>query len=783
MSKSPRKQPVHKLSFKTKELISTPIVSERQSPKKIFEEKEFLSKEAYFEKIKQILLKTQRSQIELFLLQKYLSTLPSLMSILSESPGNIENLLSTIALQLKYERIPSNTIICRLGEKGNKFYIILKGTVSILIPKEIIINMTLFQYVQHLLLLLICEEKELLSMTIKQNKFIYSIEIDMLNQFIQHYQKINVAFLTFDGVEVLQLKNFVGMTIANHYSLSVRTVSEYIKESDPQLGNTTNKNNSELLKSNLSKSVSLYVYFEVTKLMSGGTFGERALITSKNKRTATILSEPGVSLGILTRKGFDLCIKDIQKKIQHGNIHFFQSFKIFSTLSWYLFSSKFLNFFKLQTLKQNEMLIKENNDSNEIFFVREGEFEVTAKMDEDDIEYYINLLKHKRRYRVNNSSDLKKKLLRIALFKEKDIIGLDDMTHHGKYIFSVRCISFKAIVFGIEVKAFETIAHKIKDVFDSLKEFIAVRKDMFLSRLESYRYILSTQTSDKEIRHNTPLDRVRDCFSARPKSINREKINQKTQMTPIKNKQLFLETIAKTESKNVVHLKPYITTTSTANKNNDYCELNNINDHCHKEDNVDEKQLITVSLKPEILQYKSRNNRPLSQCDTYTLTTTNLITMTNNNNNNNDCGLGIRDTKRLKLSIQFSQLTWKKTRRDKKPFSNYKPEKFLKQIVGTSYRKNDKKQLFLSDIIKQNHTKSISRDKETIINIIDFDKYDTQMTHSNSKPLELIDKPFLFHHKALSPKQLPLNYMEKAKPLRLSIKKKRSYTYTTNAHM
>ena len=82
-------------------------------------------------------LPKQRNNESLQHIISYLKSLPSFMNVISKEKNLkiSENLIEQISVHLRHEFIPKNNLVCRYGEKGEKFYIILKGRVNFLIPK------------------------------------------------------------------------------------------------------------------------------------------------------------------------------------------------------------------------------------------------------------------------------------------------------------------------------------------------------------------------------------------------------------------------------------------------------------------------------------------------------------------------------------------------------------------------------------------------------------------------------------------------------------------------
>ena len=140
-------------------------------------------------------LPKQRSKECLKYIISYLKSLPNFMNIISKEK-NIklsENLIEQISIHLRHEFIPKNNLVCRFGEKGEKFYIILKGKVIFLVPKPDKCYLNLEEYIIYLMQLRRNNELELLKNLIIQNKYYYQIDNDDFDFYIKNeyskYQK------------------------------------------------------------------------------------------------------------------------------------------------------------------------------------------------------------------------------------------------------------------------------------------------------------------------------------------------------------------------------------------------------------------------------------------------------------------------------------------------------------------------------------------------------------------------------------------------------------------
>ena len=74
---------------------------------------------------------TERTPEDIKNIKTYLSTLLYFHRLRTFDPNNIDNLLSNISKVIKYVSIPKNNYAIRIGDKGNTFYLILKGKVAL----------------------------------------------------------------------------------------------------------------------------------------------------------------------------------------------------------------------------------------------------------------------------------------------------------------------------------------------------------------------------------------------------------------------------------------------------------------------------------------------------------------------------------------------------------------------------------------------------------------------------------------------------------------------------
>lgn len=148
-----------------------------------------------------------RNKDELYFIEHYLMTFENVMKIMQQNnlgpAGN--DLPKKIARNMEIDIIPKDTIICKLGDNGDKFYVIFQGNVAILIPKETNAKMDINEYINYLKKLQNIGEYELAIKTIESNLHVYkNKEIIYLEADIKKYLYLNIENNKRENLSVIQ---------------------------------------------------------------------------------------------------------------------------------------------------------------------------------------------------------------------------------------------------------------------------------------------------------------------------------------------------------------------------------------------------------------------------------------------------------------------------------------------------------------------------------------------------------------------------------------------------
>lgn len=315
---------------------------------------------------------------------------------------NYEDLLFNIASALKYEKVPSDRIVCKYGDKGKKFYIILRGKCSILLPKAEKLYMTQDDFYSYILRLKKYKEKEMLKKVLINNKNVYPLEQDEISWLLGEIEtlkgRINSTafehylyrFANEECIEDIENLEFdIWKVFENEiYNFNVQRYEQKVVNADDYINKLLPKSSTSNAKE--GKQVEVFIYHNIISLKTGDKFGDLALTSSSQKRTATIITDIDSHFGILEKISFEKCLKDVSDRAKRWNMNFILSQKVFSSINPNIFQRNYFNNFVNKKLNRGDILIKEGQEADKIFVIKDGHFEVTIK--KTNVELY-NLIR------------------------------------------------------------------------------------------------------------------------------------------------------------------------------------------------------------------------------------------------------------------------------------------------------------------------------------------------------------------------------------------------------
>lgn len=292
-----------------------------------------------------------RNDTEIKHISKYLSHnyayFMNLKSTKDFNPQKIEKIIKYGKLEL----IPANTIIFKYGEPGNKFYILLKGSVTLFKPDYKEVYLTPYQFYQKL-------------------KQVKEVDLDELK-----YERIIEKNVHVLGNEIVKTKD-----------LSFLGENKFFYNS--------------------SKKNFFWEKMEKVGIFKDGfAFGEMALI-KRTTRNATILTNTQSLFLTIGKKDYNIAIRELHDRILNKDIEkFIKDFPIFQHFSKEIIL-EILNNLSRKTIYKGEYLFKQGEESSNIYFLKNGSFNISFNFSfawfDDYLKYFNDINGNMIIYLLNN---------------------------------------------------------------------------------------------------------------------------------------------------------------------------------------------------------------------------------------------------------------------------------------------------------------------------------------------------------------------------------------------
>ena len=417
------------------------------------------TKEKMFKYFQYIFSKRHRKEREILIVKHYISKFQKYAEIPESKEKN--QMLNKICQCLKFEKIPNGHIICCLGEPGDKFYILFKGIVTILIPQEYDFEITERDYLKHLRRLYRMEEFEILERTIYSNMNIKSNAefYDLISNINQHIKDHRVPI--------------------NDYLDRIMPITAEEKENE--------ENKIPKLK------VKLWNYKRVCDIYAGGTFGEVALMDDNSKRTASIISIEPCIFGTIEKDEYQEFIREAEENMRRNNIINLLSHSLFVEVKEDSFiRHNYFNLFRYIEINQGEYIFKQGSKRDEIFFIKEGDVSIEMNGSISFINNIINSFGYNindKQYEkiIKNNSYFRNLYNSINYYRvfnvdKKDTIGLNEYSYNGKYFVSAKVTSIKCTLFALEIEFLDVLLRD-RTIKENYRNLIPFRVKFMLSRL------------------------------------------------------------------------------------------------------------------------------------------------------------------------------------------------------------------------------------------------------------------------------------------------------------
>lgn len=464
----------------------------------------FLADNYTFDLLLYSIRKQKKTKNDILFIAHYLTTFSKFFNHKKNVNYDYMEMLSNVAANLVYEKYQKNTIIFKFGDVGDKYYLILKGKVSVIIKREYTCQMCTYEYIKYLEFLLSLDEKELYEVIVTSNKLtitpmeisLYlSKKIDIENENPSKNQQIKYNFIS-KNIKTISTEEYINAIAPKFLDLSEEKIKRKTLDKKP---------------------IILWTYYKVCELGKNTEFGDVGLGETE-KRTATIITEEETAFGVISKEIYDKYLKEIIERNRRSKIVEIVNCEILSGISAEDFDKNYFNHFKEFTIKQGDTLFEQGSQREEVYFLREGEIEISIKssfpqlsnmllkknLHVDDSQY-IKWCKENlffRNYYYNASSTFK-----LFKNKEKGFIGLNDLVDSdNKYIFSVVCKSSKCVLYSIYLDIFNQLLEKEKRINISIQRYVNLKNKLILDRISKLKYILLEEQFTYFLKRTTITD-------------------------------------------------------------------------------------------------------------------------------------------------------------------------------------------------------------------------------------------------------------------------------------
>ena len=319
-----------------------------------------------------ILSGNKKFPFDLQIINKYLMFWQELIEALMISTVDITDILTSISNNLRYENSQKDTILFKYGDKAQKFYLILKGKIAVMLPREVIVCLTEEEYFIYLNNLRKYEEFALINKTItKQNNYpIKDIEYEywLRNHTVNYKKRFEQKNSTKKSDIISKYKV---LSEFHEENVNFATTKEYVDRIKPIINIKSDSKRKEVI---------IYEYYLIINRQSGDKFGDYAFGTESQKRTASIIIVDDCHFGTLEKRYFEAFLKEANDKKRRLYVSFLISTNVFQSFDRLIFQKKYFNLFIEERINKRGILFKEGDQFNYIYFIKSGEVELYLRI-------------------------------------------------------------------------------------------------------------------------------------------------------------------------------------------------------------------------------------------------------------------------------------------------------------------------------------------------------------------------------------------------------------------
>lgn len=435
------------------------------------------------------------------------------LSVDHASNQSVQQILIMCGTEMKYLFYQSNKTLFHIGDEGTHFYIIIKGKIEILKPKMIKTTLTGFQYFECIIKLYDNRETYLINKILEANYTLFPIDYS-----IMPFLKVIVLSMIVDGyllMKNIKRSKLLEVIASCHIDLGkisdidvedkdddyIDDIDSFIKDYLKQIAHIKIDNYITLKNKQFAQSVTIYECQACIQLESGAYFGDCAL-DKKTVRNATIRTIEDTHFCYLDIQNYNNYLLAEKNRLGALEISFLVTNFFFRNISNTFFEKKYFGSFIDEDYFKNEYLCYEDRNVDYVYFIRNGQIELTTHKNVFEIHALINCLlkiidkdnedNDQMRNCHNDFSQLvdyfsQKTHNKLFIINEREVIGAECFFYGINYIFSAKVISKRAKIYKIGLKELLKILQTEIRSYDNLQLFSQKKINVVIDRLKEIK--------------------------------------------------------------------------------------------------------------------------------------------------------------------------------------------------------------------------------------------------------------------------------------------------------
>jgi len=472
-----------------------------------------------------------------------------------EDRKKISENLYIITNNIKYQLLKKGDLVFRIGDPGDKFYIILQGSVSILKLYEIELALTGEEYLILLSNFISENEKFMAQKTIAINRTKMSFDLISINEILENNFKRKLFKLLKCNISFEEISEFfksnckdaetygVNLTQLNKLFNDKKNTEAYFNYIGKIL-ETKFPNSEELIQLDYldeRKKFLICKYEKFHTLNTGDFFGDIALDRNTTRNGTILAVEGDVHLGVLEKEIYLEYISKQKIQVENKKINFVYE-KIFKDIMPKSeFERKYFKDFIYEEISNNKILFKEKSQIQYVYLIFSGKVDLFSKKNFYRLQSDINILnsinfsiKSIDLEKLSNFDEkckneniqlksfekelIKNRDIHIKKISQNELLGMENFMYNIPFQYTAAVNSEKLCLYKINVR-------NLKKIFDCEVKAELIINEMSKAKLNTFIFRLN-----ELLRSYLEITRIN--------FINENKIviNEKPKINNIKNK-------------------------------------------------------------------------------------------------------------------------------------------------------------------------------------------------------------------------------------------------------